>query len=92
MSRFAIWRLKMVRWSLIVRCSLFTVCCSLFIASAQPRIESQFRIARLKYSGGGDWYNGPTEEVNLLKFVQQNTNIDCDPRYEFVDLSSDKLF
>ena len=30
---------------------------------AQPkRIESQFRIARLKYSGGGDWYNGTHRE------------------------------
>jgi hypothetical protein len=82
----------MVRWSFLVRCSLFAAGCSLFIAEAQPRIESQFRIARLKYSGGGDWYNDPSEEVNLLKFVEQNTNIDCDPRYEFVDLSSDKLF
>lgn len=59
---------------------------------AQSRIESQFRIARLKYTGGGDWYNDPSEEVNLLKFVQQNTTIDVDPRYEFVDLASDKLF
>ena len=59
---------------------------------SQPRIESQFRIARLKYSGGGDWYNDPNEEVNLLKFIHQNTGIDCDPRYEFVDLMSDKLF
>ena len=61
-------------------------------ADSQPRIDSQFRIARLKYSGGGDWYNGQTEEVNLLKFIQQNTNIDCDPCYEYVDCSSDKMF
>jgi hypothetical protein len=76
------------------RCTSFliVVFCWQFIAEAQPRIESQFRIARLKYSGGGDWYNDPSEEVNLLKFVQQNTAIDCDPRYEFVDLLSDKLF
>lgn len=71
---------------------LLIVCCWLLVAEAQPRIESQFRIARLKYSGGGDWYNDPSAEVNLLKFVQQNAGIDCDPRYEFVDLSSDKLF
>lgn len=61
-------------------------------ANAQPRMESQFRIARLKYSGGGDWYNDPSAEVNLLRFVRQHTNIDVDPRYEFVDLSSEKLF
>jgi hypothetical protein len=76
----------------IISCLLLVVLCGLHSVDAQPRIESQFRIARLKYSGGGDWYNDPSEEVNLLKFVQQNTNIDCDPRYEFVDLSSDKLF
>ncbi len=60
--------------------------------SAQERIESQFRIARLKYNGGGDWYNNPSSEVNLLNFVRQNTGIDCDPRYEFIDLANDRLF
>jgi hypothetical protein len=61
------------------------------LAEAQPRIESKFRIARLKYSGGGDWYNDPSAEVNLLRFIQQHTTIDVDPRYEFVELSSDRL-
>ena len=59
---------------------------------AQARVESALRIARLKYNGGGDWYNDPSAEVNLLKFIKQNTTIDVDPRYEFVELSSDKLF
>ncbi|HVN49447.1 MAG TPA: DUF4159 domain-containing protein [Bacteroidota bacterium] len=59
---------------------------------AQQRIESQFRIARLKYAGGGDWYNDPSAEVNLLTFVNQHTHIDCDTQYQFVDCSSDKLF
>lgn len=61
-------------------------------AQAQQRIESQLRIARLKYSGGGDWYNDPSAEVNLLKFIKENTTIDVDPRYEFVDITSEKLF
>ena len=69
---------------------LSLLCCA-SMSYSQQRVESEFRIARLKYSGGGDWYNGPTEEPNLLNFVRQNTNIDVDPRYEFVDLSSDKL-
>ncbi len=62
------------------------------ILPAQSRIESQFRIARLKYAGGGDWYNDPSAEVNLLRFVQQQTGMDVDPRYEFVELMSDRLF
>ncbi len=57
-----------------------------------PRGESQFRITRLKYSGGGDWYNDPSAEVNLLKFVASHTSIDADPRYEFLDLTSELLF
>ncbi len=51
-----------------------------------------FKIARLKYNGGGDWYNDPSEEVNLLKFVAQNTNIKTKPVYEFVDLTSGNIF
>lgn len=57
-----------------------------------PGHSSAFTIARLKYNGGGDWYNGATEEPNLLKYVRQNTLIDVEPTYEFVELGSDKLF
>lgn len=51
-----------------------------------------FQIARLKYQGGGDWYNDPSAEVNLLNFIQQNTNIKVDARYQFVDIASDEIF
>ena len=54
--------------------------------------EGTFSIARLKYSGGGDWYNDPSAEVNLLNFVQQNTNIKVDARYKFVEISSEEIF
>jgi hypothetical protein len=54
--------------------------------------DGGFRIARLKYNGGGDWYNDPSAEVNLLKFVQANTNIKVKPVYVFADLSTDEIF
>jgi hypothetical protein len=60
--------------------------------SQSARPESAFKIARLKYSGGGDWYNGQQEEIELLKFVRQHTLIDVDPVYEYVDIMSDKFF
>jgi hypothetical protein len=74
--------------------------CGLSISPAQNRpllvktdkFPSQVRIARLKYSGGGDWYNDPSAEVNLLKFVHQNTGIDVNPEYIFVELSDERLF
>lgn len=62
-------------------------------AKCQPvRINSAIKVARLKYNGGGDWYNDPQSEVNLLKFVRQNTLIDVDPVYEFTEISSDRFF
>lgn len=36
-----------------------------------------FYIGRLKYDGGGDWYSSPSAVNNLLKFVSDNTGIDC---------------
>lgn len=54
--------------------------------------KNALKLGRVKYSGGGDWYNDPSSEVNLLKFVRANTNIDVDPVYEFVDLSTDNIF
>jgi len=54
--------------------------------------QSAVRLARLKYQGGGDWYNDPSAEVNLLRFVAENTTIDVEPVYEYVDLSTDNIF
>jgi hypothetical protein len=54
--------------------------------------SSGFVLPRVKYSGGGDWYNDPSCEVNLLRFIAKNTNIKTNPYYKYVDLSSDDLF
>jgi hypothetical protein len=54
--------------------------------------ENAFQIARLKYNGGGDWYNDPSAEVNLLRFISQNTNIKVKAEYKFVDISSEEIF
>jgi len=34
-----------------------------------------FTIARIHYSGGGDWYADPSSIPNLLNYVEENTNI-----------------
>ena len=57
------------------------------------RQTSKFVIARLKYGGGGDWYNDPSSEINMLKFLRDNTNIDVEIKTEeFVEIGSEKLF
>ncbi len=45
-------------------------------AQAQPRPGArEFTIARLKYGGGGDWYEDRTSLVNLLRGVRERTSI-----------------
>lgn len=54
--------------------------------------SSSFKLGRLKYSGGGDWYNDPSADVNLLEYVEEHTIIDVDPKYEFVEVGSENFF
>ncbi|NWF89558.1 MAG: DUF4159 domain-containing protein [Ignavibacteriaceae bacterium] len=64
----------------------------LLAADVAAQNEPAFQIARLKYGGGGDWYNDPSAEVNLLKFISQNTNLKVKAEYKFVDISSEEIF
>jgi hypothetical protein len=64
----------------------------LSVSAQVPEPSSAFKIARLKYAGGGDWYNDPSAEVNLLTFVRQQTGIDVEPKYQFVEPGSENLF
>ncbi|MCE2504163.1 MAG: DUF4159 domain-containing protein [Chlorobi bacterium] len=61
-------------------------------ANVNDASTSAIVLARVKYSGGGDWYNDHSAEVNLLKYVAENTTINVRPTFEYVELSSDKLF
>ncbi|MBS1552003.1 MAG: DUF4159 domain-containing protein [Bacteroidetes bacterium] len=55
--------------------------------------SSSFKIARLKYSGGGDWYNDPSAEINMMDYLKKNTLIEVDePAFYSVDISSDDIF
>ena len=73
-----------------MRKKIFTIILIIIVTSLLN--AQDFSIARLKYSGGGDWYNDPSAEVNLLKFVQANTNIKVNAEYKFVDIASDEIF
>lgn len=77
---------------MIIKKTIFLFIILFYSTNIFPQNETGFQIARLKYSGGGDWYNDPSAEVNLLKFVQANTNIKVNAQYKFVDVSSDEIF
>lgn len=49
-------------------------------------------VARLKYGGGGDWYNGPTEIPNLLAYIREHTPIRTATEEAQVEIMDDLLF
>jgi hypothetical protein len=53
---------------------------------------SAVKVARLHYSGGGDWYWGPSAVPNLLTFIRQNTDILVDTMERQVTLTDPELF
>lgn len=59
---------------------------------AMPVVGSAFVIARVKYAGGGDWYNDQSSEVNMLRYLKEHTSINVRPTFEYVDIASDNIF
>lgn len=60
--------------------------------SAMTVLNSPLRIARLKYSGGGDWYLSPTSLPNLIKFCNENLSTNIDKEEEIVEPGSPEIF
>lgn len=56
------------------------------------REGSAITIGRVKYEGGGDWYNDRSAEVNLLRFVAETTGLAVEASFTPVELASDRLF
>ncbi|MBZ0180595.1 MAG: DUF4159 domain-containing protein [Melioribacteraceae bacterium] len=68
------------------------LCFLLYVSAVFPQNDDGFQIARLKYDGGGDWYNDPSSEVNLLDFVNKHTTIKVKSEYVFVDLDGNDIY
>lgn len=54
-------------------------------------LQGEFRIARIRYRGGGDWYNDPSALRNLLAFARENLPIPVSTEYDDVDLGDREL-
>jgi hypothetical protein len=59
---------------------------------AAPEDLGLFRIARLHYSGGGDWYANPSSLPNLQRELERRTGIRCADREVTVTLDDERLF
>ncbi|MFT2007710.1 DUF4159 domain-containing protein [Pontibacter sp. 13R65] len=51
-----------------------------------------FRIAKLKYNGGGDWYANKTSLPNLIRFCNQNLSMNIAREESVVEVGSPELF
>lgn len=60
----------------------------IFLMCVAWYVQAQdFFVGRLKYGGGGDWYSNPSSINNLMKFIEQNTGIDCAEMDKTVELT-----
>ncbi len=69
---------------------LFSVLITLI--SLQALSQESLKIAKLKYHGGGDWYANKTALPNLIRFCNQELNMNLAPTEEIVDVGSSELF
>lgn len=61
---------------------------SSFIANGQYA----YKIAKLKYNGGGDWYANKTSLPNLIKFANANLRMNIFPEEDIVEPGSPDIF
>lgn len=53
--------------------------------------EDEFKVARIQYRGGGDWYNDPSALTNLIHFTREHVPIRISSRYDDVQIGSRDL-
>lgn len=63
-----------------------------FLVFQQLNVDSQDRLALVKYRGGGDWYANPSALTNLASFCNRELNAQLNPEYATVELSSRDIF
>ncbi len=51
-----------------------------------------FKIAKLKYGGGGDWYANPSSLPNLFRYIRENTKMNIYLEEEVVEPGSALIF
>ncbi len=60
--------------------------------AAFSKNPSSIKVARLHYSGGGDWYWGSSAIPNFLKYVRDNTDFPVDTIERVVQIMDPDLF
>lgn len=73
-----------------MRSILILSCCFLgFVCQSQ---NYSIKVAKLKYSGGGDWYANKTALPNLIEFCNRQLNTNIAPDEDVVEVGSPEIF
>ena len=72
---------RLTLFLLLTVCTLTTV-----------RAQYAYKIAKLKYNGGGDWYANKTSLPNLIKFANANLRMNIFPEEDIVEAGSPDIF
>ena len=75
-----------MRFSLLLLVALL-----LTLTAAAPPAAPSFRIAKLHYGGGGDWYANKTSLPNLIQFCNQALHANIAPDEATVELDAPEL-
>ena len=73
-------------WKLVLGLLLYT------LSGQGTEAQSSFKIARLKYGGGGDWYANKTSLPNLIKFSNAQLKMNIFPEEDVVEVGSNDIF
>lgn len=73
-------------WKLVLGLLLFA------LSGQGAEAQSSFKIARLKYGGGGDWYANKTSLPNLIKFSNAQLKMNIFPEEDVVEVGSNDIF
>nr|WP_265994345.1 DUF4159 domain-containing protein [Larkinella insperata] len=71
---------------------LQTVLVITVLTTTAVRAQYSYKIAKLKYNGGGDWYANKTSIPNLIKFCNTNLRMNIFPEEDIVEVGSPELF
>jgi len=72
--------------------SIGLVCLFIWVLNFSGTSEYSYKIAKVKYKGGGDWYANKTALPNLAKFCNENIKTTISPEDATVEVGSPEIF
>lgn len=73
-------------WKLVLGLCVYGLTCQ------GVNAQASFKIARLKYGGGGDWYSNKTSLPNLIKFSNTQLKMNIFPDEDVVEVGDNDIF